>query len=572
MRKNIYLAAAIALGAVALTSCSSEEYLGQEPVKPEIQRPILFQSAKQNVARATSTGADAAALLDYHFRVYGSKTKKEDVTVPFDNYVVAYNGKVGDDDTNAAGWTYLSDTDGSALYSKGIAPALQEVKYWDLDAKQYDFVAFAGIEDTKRIASDASNTIAVDAANQDKIFFSNRVTATYSQTATGNTPNAQYGYAYNGTAANVLFTFKHLTSKMRVGMYETVPGYAVKNVRFYFDDNYLAEAGTSAKTTLGLHGKFPVSGNYTISYDKNNDGVVSYDGSNTRNNLTFGELDYVTAPSSLLNGDNLNADGTTSPAGEPVFLGNSAAHTTFAKVGGEAWQTILPYPENDQRLVLRADFDLVPNDASKSIINVKGASAVVPLEYCQWKANYAYTYIFKITDKTNGTTGPTDPNPVDPDKENPGDNPPVDPALYPITFDAAVSSIEDFTQETITGITDLGGDAITTYVEGSAVVNNDEYLVGDNIIVSSPSHGRWSVAYSNSVITEQQVADNNTFTYDVLAGDAADGKTIDENSVYKANFKPTQAGWYIVWLRYLPVGAPDIDANYRDVFKVVKVN
>lgn len=572
MNKKFYFTAAIAFGVVALSSCSSEEYLGQESVKQEAQRAILFQTLKQNVSRATSTGGDAADLLNKHFRIYGSMHKHGAVTTPFDNYILAYNGQQGSDSTNVAGWTYLSDVDGSHLYSKGINPALQEIKYWDLDAEKYDFVAFSGLDDNKRIASDASNTIAVNADNQEQIFFSNRVTATYAATATGKTPNAQYGNAYDGTSANVLFTFKRLTSKVRVGLYETIPGYAVKNVRFYYDDNYLAEAGTSAKTNLGLHGKFPVSGNFTISYDNNNAGIVSYDGSETRENFTFGQLDYTTAPSSLLSGDNLNADGTTSPAGEPVFLGNSAAHTTFAKVDGNDWQTILPYPENDQRIVLRVDFDLVPNDGSQSIINVKGASAVIPLEYCQWQANTAYTYIFKISDKTNGTTGPTNPNPPDPDIENPDPQPPVQPGLYPITFDANVSSIEDFSQETITGITSLGGDAITSYVEGSNVVNNDEYLVGDNIIVSSPSHGRWTLAYSNSFITEQQVADNNTFTYTVLAGEATADKTIDQNSTSKAQFLADKAGWYIVCLRYLPTGKPDIEANYRDVFKVIKVN
>lgn len=575
MKKQFYLAAALALGAISLASCSSDDFLGQQSEVAKQKTAILFNSKSSKATRANLTGSEAATALDNEFRVYGSMTKDEAVTVPFDNYVVSYNGNIGADDTNVAGWTYLSDKEGNAAYSKGVTPALQEVHYWDLDAARYDFVAFAGLADTKRIAADNSNTITADANNRDKIFFSNRVTATYEATATGNTPNAMYGkpYAAGGSAANVLFTFYRLTSKVRCGIYETVPGYAVENVHFYYDDNYLAQAGTSTKTNFGLRGAFPQAGDYTIGYDNNNNPVTSYDGDNLRNNCTFGELQYVTAPSSLVSGGNLNADGSVSTDGEPVFIGSSAANTTFAAVGGEQWQTILPYENNNQRLVLRVDFDLVPHDGSQAIINVKGASAVVPLEYCQWKPNYAYTYIFKITDKVNGTTGTPDVNPPDPDTENPNPEPPVDPeALYPITFDAQVSNIIDFNQETITGITNWGGDAITTYVEGSAVVNNDEYLVGDNIVIASPSHGRWSVAYSNTIITEKQVADNNTFTYTTLAGAADDSHTIDQNSVYKALFTPDKAGYYIVWLRYLPTGLPDIEANYVDVFKVVKVN
>lgn len=571
MKKHFYLAAFLACSAAAFVSCSSDEYLGSTPVKEEGQTAILFQSVKKNVTRATTSGSEAAELLGNHFRVYGTMLKDGATTIPFDNYVVAYNGAASGDETNVAGWSYLIDTDNSPLVSKGVYPAVQEVKYWDLDAQNYNFIAFAGLDDDMRIGTDNGNTFSIDAQNMEKIFISNRVTATLNATATGTTANAQYGKPGEATNANVLFTFSRLASRIRLGLYETVPGYAVKNVRFYYDDNYLATAGTSTKTDAGLRGKFPVSGKYVVTYDENNDLLTEFDGSNTKNNFTFGELEYVQAPSSLTTGGFLNADGTVSTNGEPAFLGTSAARTTFATHGGEQWNTFLPYPNNDVRLVLRVDFDLVPNDGSQAIINVKGASAVVPLEYAQWLPNHAYTYIFKITDKTNGTTG-TPTTPPDPDTENPDPEPPVDPGLYAITFDANVSNIIDFTEETITGLTGLGGDAITTYVDGSAVVNNDEYLVGDNIIISSPSHGRWSVAYSVSEISEQQVADNNTYTYTVLAGAATADKTVEQNGVTKSQFTPDKAGWYIVNLHYLPTGMPDIEANYRDVFKVVKVN
>ena len=147
----------------------------------------------------------------------------------------------------------------------------------------------------------------------------------------------------------------------------------------------------------------------------------------------------------------------------------------------------------------------------------------------------------------------------------------MEPGLYPITFDAVVSNIEDYTQETITGITSLGGDAITTYSVTSDVTNAGEYRVGETIIVSSYSHGQWKVAYSGTEPTEQQVADNNTYTYTTLAGAAGNGKTIDQNSTTSAQFEATQAGYYIVWLRYLPTGLEDVEGNYVDVFKVVKV-
>ena len=233
-----------------------------------------------------------------------------------------------------------------------------------------------------------------------------------------------------------------------------------------------------------------------------------------------------------------------------------------ATVANSDWQPVLPLSTNAVNLVLRADFTLVSLDGVGAPIEVKGASAVVPVAYAQWKPNYAYTYIFKISDRTNGTTTDhPDPNPQDPDNPNPDPNPGVDEGLYPITFDAVVSSVENAQQETITGITALGGDAITTYSETSDVTNAGEYKVGEVITVSSISTGYWSIAYSAVEPTEQQVADMNTYSYTALSGSTASSS---------AQFTVEKAGYYIVRLRYLPTGKPDTEANYVDTFKVIK--
>jgi len=354
----------------------------------------------------------------------------------------------------------------------------------------------------------------------------------------------------------------------------------VKDVRFYYDDNYLAQAGTSTKTDAGLRGTFPVQGNYTFYYDGDNKMQASLgtSGRVMADNFVFGALDYTTAVSSLVSGGYMKEDGTVAAVGDASFLSTTSATPTWAvkeavldgvNVPSSTWQPVLPFVENAKNLVIRADFTLVALDGVGEPITVKGASAVVPVAYAKWKPNYAYTYIFKISDRTNGTTGDPDPTPSDPDVPNP--DPESEAALYPITFDAEVSSVEDYNQETITGMTNLGGDAITTYSPTSDVTNAGEYRVGETITVSSYSHGRWSVAFSASEVTEKQVADNNIYSYTILAGGATTDKTINANSTTEAQFSPNQAGYYIVWLRYLPLGKTDTEANYVDVFKVVKV-
>ena len=96
--------------------------------------------------------------------------------------------------------------------------------------------------------------------------------------------------------------------------------------------------------------------------------------------------------------------------------------------------------------------------------------------------SFAYTYLFKISDKTNGRTGLYDPTQSDDATIN------SDPAgLYPITFDAVVvNAEEDMTQETITTVMTP---SITTYQQNSTVVNKNEYTAGNNKIFVTVNEG-----------------------------------------------------------------------------------
>ena len=134
-------------------------------------------------------------------------------------------------------------------------------------------------------------------------------------------------------------------------------------------------------------------------------------------------------------------------------------------------------------LTLKVDYTLVSTDGSKEEIKVTGATAVVPAEYTKWQPNYSYTYIFKISDKTNGTTGdPTKPTP--------------DPAgLYPIVFNAVVTETENGIQNTITT---EETPSITTYAKGNET--NKEYKSTDNIYacVTDATTGQNVDLYANN--------------------------------------------------------------------------
>lgn len=163
------------------------------------------------------------------------------------------------------------------------------------------------------------------------------------------------------------------------------------------------------------------------------------------------DLDYTNAKT--ITGTSVNYLGETSASA--TYVGSSSEKTYY---------TVLPN-EDASALTLRCNYTLVSDDGSKEEIKVWGAKAVVPAEYCQWKSNFAYTYIFKITDKTNGQTQGLGLG---------------QEGLTPITFDAVVVDSEEFTQSTITTI---ATPSITTYQKGHDITK-DEYAAGsENIYV-----------------------------------------------------------------------------------------
>ena len=109
---------------------------------------------------------------------------------------------------------------------------------------------------------------------------------------------------------------------------------------------------------------------------------------------------------------------------------------------------------------------LSEKDSSGETIKVTGATAAVPAAFSKWKANTSYTYLFKISDNTNGKTNP--------------DKPTV--GLYPITFDAVVAAEVDGTEQGT--ITSVSTPSITTYQQGSVTTEGIKYVVDKPIYIT----------------------------------------------------------------------------------------
>ncbi len=201
-------------------------------------------------------------------------------------------------------------------------------------------------------------------------------------------------------------------------------------------------------------------------------------------------------------------------------------------------------------MTLTVDYTLY-NSASGETINLTNQTATVPAAYMSWKPNFAYTYLFKITD----------------DK------------LTPITLDAVIIDTDDGKQETITTITEP---SITTYAKASNVTVNNEYLTSSNIyaivadgtplvaataklytatieagalqgitettVANAIAHGTqnptgtWTVTDANGKKLTVVSSNGLSFVSEIAADDAPYGAAISINA---AKFTPASAGTYV---------------------------
>ena len=571
MKKYLVFAAS----ALALAGCSSDDFVGdnQGNVK-ESNAAINFSSGTNKITRAVKEGKDAATALNNNFVVYGYKTAGEKYTV-YDHYNVNYiEGSEIQTVSNKAGWEYVGQTP-NALNS--VTGAEQTIKYWDYSASQYDFVAFSFGETVQGTATDKTNKVVASTVNQTpeytlegsvddlaKCYISDRVTA--KKTAT--TKITGYGNP-------VKFNFRSLKSQVRLAIYETVPGYSIKNI-IYYSDATTSLSGVDCKPTLyAKDNNIPAGdGTMTITFPETNESKtdfnqakVKWSGTSNTSTISWDKLTLTDAESKE----------QTTPINDKIYLGRDFTHKSESD-----YKNVLPGTEV-KGLTLKVDYTLVSTDGSGEEINVTGATATIPDVYTQWKPNYAYTYLFKISDKTNGGTGgETDPK-----------------GLYPITFDAVVTETETGKQETITAVEE---NSITTYAKGAV---GEEYKAGSNIYVSvgnnqaletntstdagtvknialyvvdeanttgyaiteanvalalskTPAEGVYTLTEGSNKLTVKAAA-GLTLTNEINAADAVDGNAISGNF---AKFTPTTDGKYII--EYIDqVGTPNAKKYYK---------
>jgi hypothetical protein len=537
MKKYLIFAAS----ALALASCSSDDFLGENPGNVQnATTAINFGGEAGKITRATSNEGDDHVKLGNEFKVYGvKKTNDKMFHNVFIDYSVCYDETLTTSNTNK--WEYVGKNN-------------QTIKYWDYSASEYRFVAGSPIDafiynkDLENIST--TGTVITSATVKG---LAGHIKANKTETALEANPVyvAEPKVVPKDDYKNtVQFNFVRQQSMVRVGFYETIPGYKITKIEFY-----KADATKPASKNIILYSS---EDDYFVG-GTNVSGTVKYNWTATTPSYTFEYIDN----------ENLKKDKNWY-AGELSTLAETSTGDVAELYGTDkdmsattGYFTVLPTQlATASPILIKCDYELTSDDGSSETINVTGATAAIPAAFSKWEANTRYTYLFKISDNTNGTTG------------TPGSTDPT--GLFPITFDAVVQEVEQGTTTTVST------PSITTYQAGSVTDKGIEYKTGEPIYatvydqetrelkdlttsgdvqVYKLNQERTEAELQIATIFATEITNNTPLPVTVPTTSTTVGNvTLDANKYL--SFKPTEAGYYAIKYKY----AAD---TYK--YKVIKV-
>lgn len=519
MKRKLFFAATAAT--LLFTGCANDEYVGEvENPRGELTE-ITFASKNAGITRANSEGSAAANMLNKQFFVYGTKNVNSTDQVVFKNYMVRYFAD-SKSATNSSGWEYNGIAkennptgSGSETFewpTDGVTPNIfvnnstgtnvdaQTPKYWDYSASSYTYYAFSALPADLEKSGETEPNIKVNKietpsdgneyevtlksiANIQHLYFADKNTIEKPSSEQGTLPSNEVN-TYTG---NVKLTFRPLTAKVRVGFYETIPGYSVQIKNMSTSNSTQTTGEGASATTTAWDGKF-IAECPNLMPDNSQTIKVSYldENNNNRANATVWENSQAKSTN-----DNLTLGNNI----KDKDLGKTSKNVTWDTANGD-YTFVWPQPSNSKPLKITVDYTLTSTDGSNETINVKGATAEVPAEYVQWMSGVAYTYLFKITDHTNGTTGGT-----------------TDPAgLYPIVFDAVVAEEDMGSVTTVSALSITAKQDITTggqYVAADGIVFQTgqeiklKVMQGDDEVSGASIKAGWVTIYDYTKTPEQ---------------------------------------------------------------------
>ena len=436
MKKSIFLAVA----AVAMTACSNDVDLGMKDAnKQTADNAIGFQVLNKNMSRATSALEEKG---HYNFGVWAYKNTDPTNNI-MANYLVGYFGtNVGYNHEATTNDTYgssSSNTDqislwgymglGTSQYNWATNSSSQNfytnsqtdymsnwtkqfLRYWDLSSANTEFFAYAPY-----IHGSLTPTFAI--ADKKLSFPAGSIKDGYNDES-----KYEYLCAYKNVAKanygnDVALNFEHLNARVRIVFYEDIQGYDVKLINLHTNAGIIAVPAT----------KDDASDNYSYATGKlakTASAVVTL-GSTISFAVPTGNVFYAQPSGAAINENIKNAALAFDIPSATLSENRATAVGTGEISEYYSPDTYYAIPNNGAcGLTFRVSFQLT--STTHEVINVYNAGVFVPATHCKWDAGKNYTYVFKITKNTNGTTDSEQNNPtVDPD--------PGSKALFPIVFD-----------------------------------------------------------------------------------------------------------------------------------------
>lgn len=560
----------IAASALALASCSSEDFVGTEGgnVETSANQAINFSGNAGKITRATSNTGKTEEMLDYQFKVYGvkkmSKNGGDKFEPSFTNYSVWYD-EAKNTTSNKNGWEYVGNENTSYGSGKVTLKGNQYIKYWDYAADEYHFVAGSPIsaftynynEDADKVGMKIPSATITGLAGH--INVNNTETALNAEPVYVATPIVVKKENYQHP---VKFEFNRQQAMVRVGIYENIPGYSITGITFH------EATGDKTSNNIILTSATP---DYFVG-GKGITGTVKYDWTE-KPSYTFEYTDntQLTKSQNWYAGlFELNSPLATTSTGTVATL-----YGKDKDMSANGYFTVLPTPSATEAapILIKCDYTLTADDHLGETIKVTGATAAIPAAFSKWEVNTRYTYLFKISQNTNGYTG------NDPDKAG----------LYPITFDAVVKASTDAMQGTVTTVSTP---SITTYQDGSVTDASVEYKAGKAIYaIATDKDGKEKALTTNGTavgnvqvykltkerneadlqvpaIAHEEFKDGNKVTGTAVpTTDATVGNVTLTANKY-LSFTPTEKGYYAI--QYL-LQAQDGDTPAVYTYKVVYV-
>ena len=472
MMKKVTIFAAIAM---TMVGCSSDELVNSSTENTEA--PIAFSVEKKNMTRAT-TWQNLETTGHYNFGVWAYKYNKYKSgattgALVMDNYLVGYsngsdkgydkesattwNASAGDLDDHMSPWFYEGlgkdeySTSNAKFYQKSQAAYMsknskQILRYWDLAYAKTNFYAYAPY-DADVTFDESTKTMTFGATNTIRDGYDNPLNSAYDGF---DRSLSEYMYAgvqaTNSDKKDVIVPFKHMGAQVNIRFYEDIPNYRVEIIDLAADDAKLATDATTGNkftgnVTEGIQatpavkegdtyskGSYFTTNKATVKFA--DDATPTFTPSTEGNTTTQDNLMFKVPTTNLtdFSGHNVIPQLSDGKYSESTTVYYPVAQPTDSKTG----------------FTFHISYRIIAED-NNEVITVHNATVFVPAKdgdefIAAWQPNNKYTYTFKITKNSTGTTNPETPiDPIDPTTS-------TTKGLYPIVFDGA--TIEDYTEKT----------------------------------------------------------------------------------------------------------------------------